>query len=74
MTTRKINTPNGAVSARESTGKGPAIVLLHGNSASSRAFSKQLDGPLGARFHLVALDLPGHGESEDAKDPALYEI
>jgi pimeloyl-ACP methyl ester carboxylesterase len=49
-------------------------VLIHGNSSSSRAFSRQLDGPLGERFRLVAIDLPGHGSSADAKDPALYAI
>ncbi len=74
METRKIDTPNGAVAAHESAGQGPAIVLLHGNSSSSRPFRKQLDGPLGARFHLVAIDLPGHGASDDARDPALYAI
>jgi pimeloyl-ACP methyl ester carboxylesterase len=44
-------------------------VLIHGNSSSSRAFSRQLDGPMGKRFRLVAVDLPGHGASDDAKDP-----
>jgi pimeloyl-ACP methyl ester carboxylesterase len=74
METRKIDTPNGAVAVHQSAGQGPAIVLLHGNSSSSRAFQKQLDGPLGARFRLVAIDLPGHGASDDARDPALYAI
>jgi len=74
MRTQKIDTPNGAVAVHESPGQGPAIVLIHGNSASSRAFAKQLDGPLGARFRLVAIDLPGHGLSDDANDPALYAL
>ena len=74
MEMRKIDTPNGAVAVHELAGRGPAIVLLHSNSSSSRAFRKQLDGPLGARFRLVAIDLPGHGASEDARDPAVYEI
>ncbi len=74
METRKIDTPNGAVAVHESAGRGPAIVLLHSNSSSSRAFAKQLDGPLGSRFRLVAIDLPGHGASDDARDPALYAI
>jgi pimeloyl-ACP methyl ester carboxylesterase len=74
MIARKIDTPNGAIAVHESPGQGPAIVLLHGNSSSSRGFTKQLDGPLGARFRLVALDLPGHGDSDDARDPALYAI
>jgi pimeloyl-ACP methyl ester carboxylesterase len=74
MNTQTIDTPNGAVAVHESAGSGPALVLLHGNSASSRAFSRQLDGPLGARFRLVAIDLPGHGDSDDAKDPSLYTL
>ncbi len=74
MRTRRIETQNGAVAAHESEGRGPPIVLLHSNSSSSRAFAKQLEGPLGARFRLVAIDLPGHGNSDDARDPALYAI
>jgi pimeloyl-ACP methyl ester carboxylesterase len=62
------------VAAHETAGQGPAIVLLHSNSSSSRAFRKQLDGPLGGRFRLIAIDLPGHGDSDDARDPALYAI
>ena len=57
-----------------SAGQGPAAILLHGNSSSSRAFVKQLDGPLGDRFRLIALDLPGHGVSDDARNAALYSI
>jgi len=74
MKTQRIDTPNGALAAHQSPGQGPAIVLIHGNSASSRAFSRQLDGPLGERFRLVAIDLPGHGRSDDAKDPSLYSL
>ena len=73
MNTFRIDTPNGAVAVHQSTGRGPAIVLVHGNSSSSRAFAKQLDGPLGARFRLIAIDLPGHGASDEAKD-ASYSL
>ena len=69
MKTLKIDAPNGAIAFREFAGKGPAAVLIHGNSSSSRVFSRQLDGPLGERFRLVAVDLPGHGASDDAKRP-----
>lgn len=58
------------IAVTRSTGCGPPVVLVHGNSASARAFGKQLDGPLGAHLHLVAIDLPGHGHSQDARDPA----
>ena len=74
MKTRRIDTPNGRIAAHELAGRGPAAVLIHGNSSSSRAFSKQLNGPLGERFRLVAIDLPGHGASDDKKDPALYSL
>jgi pimeloyl-ACP methyl ester carboxylesterase len=74
MKSQMIETPGGRIAAHESSGRGPAAVLLHGNSSSSRAFEKQLDGPLGERFRLVALDLPGHGASEDSADPTLYAI
>jgi pimeloyl-ACP methyl ester carboxylesterase len=74
MKTFKVEAPNGAIAVRESEGPGPAVVLIHGNSSSSRAFSRQLDGPVGKRLRLVAVDLPGHGASDDAKDPTAYSL
>ena len=50
MKTQKIDTPNGAIAVHESAGQGPPVVLIHGNSSSSRAFSRQLEGPLGSGF------------------------
>ena len=70
MNTVRIDTPNGAIAAHELAGRGPAVALIHGNSSSSRAFGRQLEGRLGERFRLVAIDLPGHGASDDAKDGA----
>jgi pimeloyl-ACP methyl ester carboxylesterase len=69
-----IDSPNGAIAVHESLGRGPPVVLIHGNSASSRAFSRQLDGPLGKSLRLVAVDLPGHGASDNAKDPTRYSL
>jgi pimeloyl-ACP methyl ester carboxylesterase len=69
-----IDTPNGAIAVHESRGLGPAAVLIHGNSSSSRAYSRQLDGPLGERFRLVAVDLPGYGASDNARDPSAYSL
>jgi pimeloyl-ACP methyl ester carboxylesterase len=74
MKQQRIDTPNGAIAVHESAGQGPPVVLIHGNSSSSRAFSRQLDGPLGQRFRLIAVDLPGHGASDDAKDPSAYSL
>ncbi|UGA43811.1 alpha/beta hydrolase [Bradyrhizobium quebecense] len=53
----------------ESAGTGRDILLVHGNSSSSRIWQKQLQGPLGAKYRLVAIDLPGHGGSSPAPDP-----
>jgi pimeloyl-ACP methyl ester carboxylesterase len=53
----------------ESPGTGRPILLVHGNSSSSRIWQKQLQGPLGAKYRLVAIDLPGHGASSPAPDP-----
>lgn len=59
----------------ESGGRGPSVLFIHGNSQSGQSFRKQLDSPLGERYRLVALDLPGHGRSEPASDPrSMYTL
>ena len=47
-------------------------MLIHGNSSSSRAFQRQLDGPLGERRRLIAFDLMGFGDSDRANDLKGY--
>lgn len=44
-------------------GTGQAILFVHGNSTESVTFSRQLESDLAERYRLVALDLPGHGDS-----------
>lgn len=46
-----------------------ALVMVHGNSCSLRAFQRQFQGKLPDRYRLVAFDLPGHGGSDRALDP-----
>jgi haloacetate dehalogenase len=43
-------------------GKGPPLLLLHGNPLTHVSWHK-LAGPLGRRFHVVAADLRGYGDS-----------
>lgn len=53
----------------ESSGQGQPILFVHGNSMSGLSFEKQFASSLGEEHHLVALDLPGHGESGPASEP-----
>jgi magnesium chelatase accessory protein len=41
-------------------GAGPVLLLLHGTGASTHSW-RELAPLLAERFHVVALDLPGHG-------------
>src|SRR5690349_20856343 len=69
MQTRQIQVDDLAITVRESQGSGPSALFIHGNSANGLTFKEQLDGPLGQKFKLAALDLPGHGTSSQASRP-----
>lgn len=62
------------VAFTESTGGDRAVVLVHGNSSSSRTWRRLTEGPFGERFRCLALDLPGHGRSAPAADVADYAL
>ena len=55
----------------EDHGKGPAVLLTHGYSATSRMWAPQVRG-LAERFRLITWDLRGHGRSDSPDDPAAY--
>ncbi len=57
------------ITVHESGGSGSPILLVHGNSSSGLSFIHQLNSPLGKRHRLVAVDLPGHGGSDRARNP-----
>ena len=69
-TKRTFGTDLGGVWVWQSKGPGYPLVLLHGNGLSCEAFAAQMASPLAERHRLVAIDLPGHGRSADAADPA----
>lgn len=66
---RTVTTRYGKISALDSQTKGPAAVFIHGNSACKEVFLKQFNDSLAGRFRLISIDLPGHGQSDDAIDP-----
>lgn len=68
--TGAITTSHGKIAYMQSRADGPAILLIHGNSSCKEIFREQFAAPELDGFRLVAIDLPGHGASEDAADPA----
>lgn len=56
------------------SGDGRAVIFVHGNSSSARTWLPLLAGGFGQRFRCLALDLPGHGGSAPAADPAAYSL
>ena len=51
----------------EEAGQGENILLIHGGAANTRFWQKQVP-VLSRRFHVVALDLRGHGNSGKTDD------
>ena len=48
-------------------GEGPLVLLLHGVGLRAEAWLPQIDA-LAKNYHVVAPDIPGHGESELTKE------
>ena len=48
------------------------ILFIHGWSLSSSSWQQQLESTLADEFHLVAIDLRGHGNSAKPWDAASY--
>lgn len=51
----------------ESKGRGTAVVMIH--RFSGRCFQKQLESPLGEKYRIITIDLPGHGMSDKTLEP-----
>jgi pimeloyl-ACP methyl ester carboxylesterase len=62
-----VRAADGTTIAYTETGDGPPLVLVHGITESHRAWDPILPA-LAERWHVVALDLRGHGDS-DRHDP-----
>lgn len=50
--------------------KKPVLFFIHGNSVSSRSWQGQLNSVLLKDYHMIAIDLPAHGDSAVAINPA----
>lgn len=45
------------------------LVFIHGNSGGKAAFDAQFSGLKNSGYNLLAIDLPGHGESSNSEHP-----
>lgn len=70
MIERRIQTSHAPICLTDSAADGYPVLFIHGSGASRAAFRNQLQSPLAKRYRMIAVDLPGHGDSGDAHDPA----
>ncbi|MEX0408204.1 alpha/beta hydrolase [Aquibium sp. LZ166] len=64
-----VETSHAGIAVTDNGADGPTIVFIHGNSGCKEVFREQFSAGALAGYRLVAFDLPGHGASEDARDP-----
>lgn len=57
----------------ERSGQGPAVLLLHGFTGSTRSWD-DVRTALSQHFTVLAVDLPGHGLSPAPADPSAYAL
>lgn len=69
LRTSMVHTSHAEIAVMESGGRGLPVLLLHGNSSCKEVFARQLESPMADTYHMIAIDLPGHGKSSDAFDP-----
>lgn len=55
----------------EDHGSGPAVILSHGYSATSRMWAGQVQA-FADRYRVVTWDMRGHGQSDSPDDPKAY--
>src|SRR5687768_7614506 len=62
---------NGIEIEYQDGGRGPAVLLGHGYSATGRMWDGQR-AALGDRHRVVSWDMRGHGQTDSPPDPAQY--
>lgn len=66
---RRLEINGQRIACYESEGRGAVVFFIHSNSTSAAMFERQFHGRLGAKYRLIGIDLPGHGQSSPATDP-----
>jgi pimeloyl-ACP methyl ester carboxylesterase len=62
---------NGIEIEYQDGGRGPAVLLSHGYSATGRMWDGQR-AALGDRWRIISWDMRGHGQTESPTDPKQY--
>jgi pimeloyl-ACP methyl ester carboxylesterase len=66
---REFELPTGRLSGLFAPGARSTVLLIHGNSSCKEVFARQFDVLRLHGFGVLAPDLPGHGASENAREP-----
>jgi len=69
MNVARVKTRAGTIETVDVGAGEVAVLLLHGNSGHKEVFARQV-AALSPHYRVVVPDLLGHGQSEDASDPA----
>lgn len=64
-----VETRHARISVRQSAGNGMPVLMIHGSGSSKDVFARQFADPMANDLRMIAIDLPGHGNSSDAEDP-----
>ncbi|MCW8060137.1 alpha/beta fold hydrolase [Agrobacterium tumefaciens] len=68
MHEKAIETSHGTIAVHDRPGGEIPLLMIHANSLCKEAFHFQIEALAGKR-RMIAIDLPGHGQSSDATDP-----
>lgn len=68
MSPSRYITVNGVkIAVYESSGhKKPDILMIHGNTSSAQYYGRVMKSGFAKEFHVMAIDLPGYGNSQNA--------
>jgi pimeloyl-ACP methyl ester carboxylesterase len=69
-----ISIPGARLRLTQSDGPGMPVLMVHGSGSSRAAFARQLASPLADSHRMIAVDLPGHGDSSDAEEISTYSL
>lgn len=68
---QRFKVGGGDICAIIEPGSGPPVVFLHGNSSSKRVWVHQFSCMRNLGRAFLAVDLPGHGESQNSRTPEV---